>query len=29
MDFGKRTMGAELGENSVTMNVLHDDKLTL
>ena len=29
MDSAKRTIGAVLGENSVAMNVLHDDKLTL
>ncbi len=28
MDLAKRTMGAVLGENSVAINVLHDDKLT-
>jgi hypothetical protein len=29
MDLAKRTMGAVLGEISVAMDVLHDDKLTL
>jgi hypothetical protein len=29
MDLAKRTMGPVLGEGSVVMNVLHDDKLTL
>jgi hypothetical protein len=29
MDLAKRPMGAALGENSVAMNVLHDNKLTL
>ena len=29
MDLAKRTMGAVLGENSVAMNVLHENKHTL